>query len=456
MAVNIVTGMTGRAHITSDDDRMSNASVFGTDKHVFAFGQQFRAEVMNNNLVRIRDGYCINQGTMMAVELNDYEDVIIDNGISGLNRNDLIVMRYEKNADTSLESAKLVVIKGVQSENATDPPYRTGNILDGGDLTDDYPLYRLKIESLTIAAIEPLFEVWEDNMSTIYESVNGVLHRMQNDVNKSLDANKANVASQMEAQNSNVSNLINGQRQILAEQDEKVNDRLDKFTEILEPYEKGAVSGVKGSAETEYRTGNVNITKANVGLGNIPNVATNDQTPTYTVADSDSELQSGEKLSVSFGKIARAIRTLISHVANKSNPHSVTKSDLGLGNVQNKSSATIRGEITKANIANAYGWSKKSVTGTGEIDTTSVFSVTSEIVVQVCENTTGNYYTYSWTVIPDSIGMGDGITLLDGYQWNSVNGFCAVKIGRTGAHLINCIVGGTEYKNNATLSIFYR
>lgn len=456
MAVNIVTGMTGRAHITSDDDRMSNASVFGTDKHVFAFGQQFRAEVMNNNLVRIRDGYCINQGTMMAVELNDYEDVIIDNGISGLNRNDLIAMRYEKNADTSLESAKLVVIKGVQSENAADPPYQTGNILDGGDLVDDYPFYRVKIESLTITAVEPLFEVWKDNMSNIYENVNGALHGMRNDVNKSLDANKANVASQLETQNRNVSKLIDGQKQGLQEQDEKVNNRLNKFADILEPYEKGAVSGVKGSAETEYRTGNVNIAKADIGLENVPNVTTNDQTPTYTTAGSDSELQSGEKLSVSFGKIARAIKTLIGHVANKSNPHSVTKSALGLGNVQNKSSATIRGEITKSNIINAYGWSKKSVTGTGEIDTTSVFFETSEIVIQVCENTTGNYYTYNWTVIPDSIGMGDGITLLDGYQWNSVNGFCAVKIGRAKAYLINCIVGGTEYKNNATLSIFYR
>ena len=31
------------------------------------------------------------------------------------------------------------------------------------------------------------------------------------------------------------------------------------------------VSGVKGSSETTYRTGNVNITKANIGLGNVEN-----------------------------------------------------------------------------------------------------------------------------------------------------------------------------------------
>ena len=36
------------------------------------------------------------------------------------------------------------------------------------------------------------------------------------------------------------------------------------------------VTGVKGSAETDYRTGNVNITKANIGLGNVDNVSFRD------------------------------------------------------------------------------------------------------------------------------------------------------------------------------------
>ena len=35
----------------------------------------------------------------------------------------------------------------------------------------------------------------------------------------------------------------------------------------------GVVTGVKGDAETEYRLGQVNITKANIGLGNVDNTA---------------------------------------------------------------------------------------------------------------------------------------------------------------------------------------
>ncbi len=47
---------------------------------------------------------------------------------------------------------------------------------------------------------------------------------------------------------------------------------------------------------------------------------------------------------------------LTSHTGNTSNPHNVTKSQIGLGNVENKSSATIRGELTKDNVTTALGY----------------------------------------------------------------------------------------------------
>ena len=65
------------------------------------------------------------------------------------------------------------------------------------------------------------------------------------------------------------------------------------------------VAGVKGAAETGYRHGNVDITPENIGLGNVPNVATNDQTPTFTEAAVRENITSGEKLSTLFGKIMK-------------------------------------------------------------------------------------------------------------------------------------------------------
>lgn len=56
------------------------------------------------------------------------------------------------------------------------------------------------------------------------------------------------------------------------------------------------------------------VTKSQVGLGNVPNVATNNQTPTYTAAETLAKLVTGEKLGVAFGKIAKAVDEMITHL----------------------------------------------------------------------------------------------------------------------------------------------
>lgn len=82
------------------------------------------------------------------------------------------------------------------------------------------------------------------------------------------------------------------------------------------------------------------VTKEQIGLGNVPNVATNNQTPTYTVSANLSNLASGEVLSTAFGKLSKAVSDLISHIGNKSNPHAVTKAQIGLDSVDNTSDAS--------------------------------------------------------------------------------------------------------------------
>lgn len=75
------------------------------------------------------------------------------------------------------------------------------------------------------------------------------------------------------------------------------------------------------------------VTAEQVGLGDVPNVTTNDQTPTYNEAAKLVGLISGENLSIAFGKIKKAIDTLISHVGDKNNPHNVTAEQVGLGDL---------------------------------------------------------------------------------------------------------------------------
>lgn len=79
------------------------------------------------------------------------------------------------------------------------------------------------------------------------------------------------------------------------------------------------------------------VNKEQVGLGNVPNVITNDQTPTYEEAEEFENISSGEKLSIAFGKIQKAISSLLGHINNFDNPHKTTKSQIQLGNVDNTS-----------------------------------------------------------------------------------------------------------------------
>ena len=131
-----------------------------------------------------------------------------------------------------------------------------------------------------------------------------------------------------------------------------------KMTATVDP--EGYVTFETMQTVLNTHTGNKSnphgVTKSQVGLWNVPNVATNDQTPTYSDTTTLVTLSSGEKISIAFAKIKLAITTLINHLANKSNPHGVTKSQVGLGSVENKSSATIRGELTSTNVEVALGY----------------------------------------------------------------------------------------------------
>lgn len=81
-------------------------------------------------------------------------------------------------------------------------------------------------------------------------------------------------------------------------------------------------------AEFSQHTKNLNnphqVTKEQLDLGNVPNVSTNNQTPTFEEAKKLENIESGEKLSAIFGKIKLAITRLFKHLEDKNNPHSVT------------------------------------------------------------------------------------------------------------------------------------
>jgi len=77
---------------------------------------------------------------------------------------------------------------------------------------------------------------------------------------------------------------------------------------------QGKVLDEKIAEHTSSKSNPHAVTKAQVGLGNVPNVATNDQTPTYSATTTLSTLKSGEKLNIALQKIQYAITSLINHI----------------------------------------------------------------------------------------------------------------------------------------------
>ena len=88
------------------------------------------------------------------------------------------------------------------------------------------------------------------------------------------------------------------------------------------------------------------VTAEQIGLGNVPNLATNDLTPTYTVPTytMPSQLLSGETLRTAFGKIANAIKILINHLNDRGNPHGVTYVQAGASPTSHASQSTNYGK----------------------------------------------------------------------------------------------------------------
>lgn len=142
----------------------------------------------------------------------------------------------------------------------------------------------------------------------------------------------------------------------------------EKFDGIAQGAQVNSVTGVKGNNESVYRTGDVNITKANVGLGNVPNVSTNDQTPTFSQASSRANIASGEKLSVIFGKIMKFFVDLKSVAFSGSytdlsdkptslkNPSSLSVTKNGTSYIYDSSAAKALGSIYGPESAGTAGY----------------------------------------------------------------------------------------------------
>lgn len=106
-----------------------------------------------------------------------------------------------------------------------------------------------------------------------------------------------------------------------------IKEFLETTDQLPSNPEAGDVYGVK-NADGDYEIHIYSPTKGWVNNGALaPDI--DHQAPHYEEATTLESLTSGEKISIAFGKIKKAIKDLISHLGNKENPHGVTASQVG-------------------------------------------------------------------------------------------------------------------------------
>ena len=160
-ALNINTPPEAEPHIYAEDDAAIYKAIFGGDG-VSTIGQACKATILSNNKVRVADGVICVGGHMARIPYGEYEDCEIMNGQSEKNRNDIIVAKFETTGTGGIDTMTCEVIQGTAGETAVDPELTQDDIYAGGKVRE-YPLYRVKIEGLSITAVERMFEIIPSN-----------------------------------------------------------------------------------------------------------------------------------------------------------------------------------------------------------------------------------------------------------------------------------------------------
>ena len=161
MGMQLNTGDTGRA-VSPAADGSLYSKIFGSGCYVLSGGNEFKAEIQSNNLIKIYDGDLIMQGRHSYIPASDSDNVTINNGSQGMNRKDLIVARYTKDS-TGVEDVTLQVVQGMATSGAaTAPGYTDGDILKGAT-AKDFPLYEVSLTGINITEVKKLFKVLGTN-----------------------------------------------------------------------------------------------------------------------------------------------------------------------------------------------------------------------------------------------------------------------------------------------------
>ena len=161
--MEIVSGRTGKPHVTSQQFRQIIEGIMGDDSCILPSGENLEPELVSNNSLKIRSGMMCHHGNVSSVKIGTYDEVELTNGSQGMKRIDLIVNRYTRNEEDNIEKNEWVVIMGTPAEsNPAVPEYIKGN-LQNGDLVDDCPVFEVHFDGINIVEVTKKLEIAQTN-----------------------------------------------------------------------------------------------------------------------------------------------------------------------------------------------------------------------------------------------------------------------------------------------------
>ena len=161
--MEIVSGRTGKPHVTSQQFRQIIEGIIGDESCILPSGENLEPELVSNNLLKIRSGMMCHHGNVSSVKIGTYDEVELANGSQWMKRIDLVVNRYTRNKEDNTEKNEWIVIMGTPAEsNPTVPEYTKGNLQEG-DLVDDCPAFEVHFDGINITEVTKMLEIAQTN-----------------------------------------------------------------------------------------------------------------------------------------------------------------------------------------------------------------------------------------------------------------------------------------------------
>lgn len=148
MAIELITGHSGEAHVSGDDVGRLLMGAVGKGKVML--GSAPSVTMTDANTCSI--GACDFLLDGRHVRLTSTSVVSIANGATGSKRSDLVVARYTASESTGVESVTLEVIQGAAGSTAVDPDLVYPASIADGATTADYPIVRVTLDGLNPTA----------------------------------------------------------------------------------------------------------------------------------------------------------------------------------------------------------------------------------------------------------------------------------------------------------------